>query len=43
MCLILMHSENIEDQMTCLKSFQELEKWSKQEGNVEMAKTVKLY
>jgi uncharacterized protein (DUF924 family) len=39
MCLILMHSENIEDQMTSLKSFQELEEWSKQEGINDMAKT----
>ena len=43
MCLILMHSENMEDQMICLKSLQELKEWSLQEGVDDMAKAADQY
>ena len=38
MCLVLMHSEIMEDQIICLKSVQALKEWSQQEGVDDMVK-----
>ena len=39
MCLILMHSEILEDHDLCFKSLQELEEWSREEGLEDWVKT----
>ena len=39
MCLTLMHSETLEDHDLCLKSYKELEDWSKKEGVEGFVKT----
>ena len=38
-----MHSESMEDHDLCLKSIQELEEWSKEEGVEDMAKLAGSY
>ncbi len=38
MCLVLMHSEDIEDHDLCLKSLQESKEWCNEEGVEDMAK-----